>query len=191
MNQELVLKVMGQIMSWNDERANDEFKWLRLMARLKYDGYRDFHAGMRFIESLANWLQQFEQQDRETAYEFVRKRLVYVSPGEVNKLVEQFFPFTVHNRLRKVVALEMDIPEYRVLANPEAHESLKRLCRQTLFMGLSDGARIDTIRHLNSNVLKNEQFVQGTQIDTNKWQDLLLKLRTELSDQQARFRLVF
>ena len=38
------------------------------MARLKYDGYRDFQASMRFIESLATWLQQFEPHERETAY---------------------------------------------------------------------------------------------------------------------------
>jgi len=61
MNQDLALRVLGQIMAWNDEQARDEFRWLRLMARLKYDGYRDFQAGMRFIESLATWLQQFIQ----------------------------------------------------------------------------------------------------------------------------------
>lgn len=42
------------------------------MARLKYDGYRDFQAGMRFIESLATWLRQFAPHERETAYAFVR-----------------------------------------------------------------------------------------------------------------------
>ena len=53
MNQDLALKVLGQIMNWSDEHSREEFRWLRLMARLKYDGYRDFQAGMRFIESLA------------------------------------------------------------------------------------------------------------------------------------------
>ena len=59
MNQNLALKVLGRIMNWPDDRARDEFQWLRLMARLKYDGYHDFHAGMRFVESLVTWLQQF------------------------------------------------------------------------------------------------------------------------------------
>ena len=83
MNQDLALRILGRIMSWSDERARDEFQWLRLMARLKYDGYRDFQAGMRFIESLAYWLQQFVSQERETAYSFVRRSLVYVGPGEM------------------------------------------------------------------------------------------------------------
>ena len=53
MNQDLGLKVLGQIMNWTHNRAQEEFAWLKLMARLKYDGYRDFQAGVRFIESLA------------------------------------------------------------------------------------------------------------------------------------------
>ena len=83
MNQDLALRVLSQIMAWSDEHARKEFRWLRLMARLKYDGYRDFQAGMRFIESLATWLQQFDPGERETAYGFVRRSLVYVGPGEI------------------------------------------------------------------------------------------------------------
>ncbi|RWB92999.1 MAG: hypothetical protein EOQ56_35900 [Mesorhizobium sp.] len=64
MNQDLGLKIIGEIMSWDDDRARREFQWLRLVARLKYDGYRDFQAGMRFIESLATWLQQFTSAER-------------------------------------------------------------------------------------------------------------------------------
>jgi hypothetical protein len=40
MNQDLGLKILGRIMNWSDDRAREEFRWLRLMARLKYDGYR-------------------------------------------------------------------------------------------------------------------------------------------------------
>lgn len=192
MNQNLGLKVLGRIMEWPDDRARREFDWLRLMARLKYDGYRDFQAGMRFIESLTTWLQQFEQlQERETAYAFVRRTLVYIGPSEMQRLVEQFYPRTVRDRLVRMVAAECNIQPYRVLADPEARTVEKRLRRQILFMGLSDGARIDTIRHTNSSLLGNEQFVQSTQVDTEKWKDLLDNLRKDLNDQDARFRLVY
>jgi hypothetical protein len=87
-NQDLALKVLGQIMNWSDDRARREYQWLRLMARLKYDGYRDFQAGMRFVESLATWLQQFKPEERETAYAFARETLVYIGPGEMLRLVE-------------------------------------------------------------------------------------------------------
>ena len=192
MNQDLGLRVLGQIMKWSDDRARREFAWLRLMARLKYDGYRDFQAGMRFIESLVTWLQQFKQpQERETAYAFVRHTLVYIGPNEMQRLVEQFYPRTVRDRLVRMVATECDVQSYRVLSDTDARAAEKRLRRRTLFMGLSDGAHIDTIRHANSGLLSNEQFVQGTQVDTEKWRDLIDNLRKDQSDPDARFRLVY
>ncbi len=191
MNQELGLKILGEIMAWTDDRARMEFLWLRLMARLKYDGYRDFQAGMRFIESLATWLQQFKPEERETAYAFVRHTLVYIGPSEIHRLVEQFYPRTVWTRLITTIAEERGLPKYRVLADPDARVATDRLRRQTLFMGLSDGARIDIVRHSNSGLLSNEQLVVATQVDKDKWQDLLKNLREELQDPAARFRLVY
>ena len=191
MNQDLGLRILGRIMYWDDDRARDEFAWLKLMARLKYDGYRDFQAGMRFIESLATWLQQFEPRERETAYAFVRHTLVYIGPSELQRLVEQFYPRAVRDRLFRMVAAECDIPPHRVLIDADARAAIERLQRQTLFMGLSDGARIDTIRHVNSGLLGNEQFVQGTQVDTEKWRDLIENLRKDLDEPDARFRLVY
>ncbi len=191
MNQELGLRILGQIMDWTDDQAREEFRWLRLMARLKYDGYRDFQAGMRFFESLATWLQQFKQDDRTTAYSFVRSLLVYVGPGEMQHLVEQFFPRVVHERLLGTVAESLDIPDYLVLANLDALAAVDRLRRQTLFLGLSDGARIDIVRHANVGLLTNEQLVVATQLDKDKWTDLLDNLRTDLNDPLAQFRLVY
>jgi len=191
MNQDLALRVLGQIMAWNDEQARDEFRWLRLMARLKYDGYRDFQAGMRFIESLATWLQQFTLDERATAYAFIRRALVYIGPGEMQRLVEQFYPGTVRDRLFRTIAQERGIPAYRVLADAAASSDLDRLRRQTLFMGLSDGARIDTIRHANAGLLSNEQLVQGAQLDSDKWEDLRENLRRDLGEGTTGFRLVY
>ncbi len=191
MNQELALRVLSQIMSWSDDQARKEFQWLRLMARLKYDGYRDFQAGMRFVESLATWLQQFANDERETAYDFVRRNLVYIGPGEMKRLVEQFYPRTVRERLFRTIAAERSIQMYELLADIAARADVDRLRRQTLFMGLSDGARTDTIRHENVGVLSNEQLVQSTQIDLEKWRDLQKKLHEDLDDAQAAFRLVY
>ena len=191
MNQEVGLDILSQIMNWTDDRARTEFAWLKLMARLKYDGYRDFQAGMRFIESLATWLQQFKQEERETAYAFVRNSLVYIGPSEMQRLVEQFYPRTVGDRLANIVASECKIQPHEVLVNPNAQALRERLRRQTLFMGLSDGARIDTIRHANSGLLSNEQFSLVTQVDTDKWRDLLKNLRKDLNDCNAQFRVVY
>lgn len=191
MNQDLALRVLGHIMNWSDDRARREFGWLKLMARLKFDGYRDFRAGMRFTESLSTWLQQFTPQKREAAYAFIRNTLVYIGPSEMEKLVTQFYPRTVTDRLLRTAAKQCSIPFHRVLRDPDGRDATDRLRRQTLFMGLSDGARIDTIRHANAAHLSNEQVVLGTQVDTEKWQDLLETLREDLDDAEARFRLVY
>lgn len=192
MNQELALRVLSDIMGWSDDQARDEFAWVRLMARLKYDGYRDFLAGGRFIENLARWIQQFKPGvERQAAYEFVRKRLVYVSPAEMTRLVELFYPREVHNRLLTIVAQRFGIQKYRVWMNKQATSEFYKQRRKTLFMGLSDGARIDIVRHANVGVLNNEQLVGMTQIDLDKWEDLLKNLREDIKDNAAKFSVVY
>lgn len=191
MNQDLGLRILSQILGWSDDEAREEFAWLRLMARLKYDGYRDFLAGARFIESLAIWLQQFKNEDRKLAYAFVRSSLVYVGPGEMQRLVELFFPSVVQNRLQNIISARLGIPKYKLPSNLKAQKDLEILRRKTLFMALSEGARMDTVRHSNAGVLSNEQFVVATQLDRDKWHDLLGNLRTDLKDPGAKFALVY
>jgi hypothetical protein len=191
MNQELGLRVLSGILDWSDDYARREFEWLRLMARLKYDGYRDFQAGMRFIESLATWLQQFTKAERKIAYDFVRSTLVYIGPSEMQRLVEQLYTRFVRDRIMRIIAERRGIPNYRVLADAQASAEIDRLRRQTLFMGLSDGARIDVVRHANVGLLTNEQLVIATQVDKDKWQDLRGKLREDLKDDAAQFALVY
>ena len=191
MNQELGLRVLGHIMDWTDDTARKQYAWLKLMARMKYDGYRDFQAGMRFIESLATWLQQFPVTERQIAYDFVRTTLVYVGPTEMQRLVEQFYSQTVRPHIVRTVTQQLGIQEYQVLTSSGAQPLSDRLVRETLIMGLSDGARIDTIRHANVGVLSNEQIVHSTQIDPDKWKDLLVKLRQDVRDPDARFRSVY
>jgi len=81
---------------------------------------------MRFLECLAVWLQQFDVEERETAYAFVRGTLTYVGPAELQRLVEQLYPRTVRSRLNRMVAAECEIPPYRVLADNRARTALKR-----------------------------------------------------------------
>lgn len=191
MNLELGLRVLGSIMEWDDDRAHEEFRRLRLMASLKYDGYRDFEAGVRFIESLASWLQQFLPKERSTAYDFVINRLVYIGPSEMEKLVAQLYTNYVRPELIASVAQKLDIPRHSVLTNAAAQAEIDKLRRQTLFLGLSDGARVDYIRHHNVGLISNEQVVGTTQLDTAKWSDLLDELQRDLTDGEARFRAAY
>jgi hypothetical protein len=191
MKETLALRVLGDVMGWPDERALKEFRWLSLISRLKYDGYQDFLAGVRFIESLATWLQQFDAGDREAAYAFVRHTLVYIGPAEMQRLVELFYPNFVERRLARAVAEAHGVPSYRVWAVPDTADAYDRLLRATLFIGLSEGARLDIFRRVNSGRINNEQVLLATYVDTEKWNDVLRKLRDDLKDQEAKFRFVY
>jgi hypothetical protein len=191
MDRELGLNILSRIMGWTDEKSTEEFDWLRLIARLKYDDYREFLAGVRFFESLAYWLQQFQPEERETAYQFVRKNLVYVGPTEFRRLAERFYHHEVEERLLRTVSRKNGVPKYRVWVDPASRAEFERQKRKTLFMALSDGARIDAIRRANVGNLGNEQFVGFTQVDPEKWEDLLKELRKDLSDEQAVFSTVY
>lgn len=191
MNQEFVLGRLSLIMGWDNECARDEFDWLRLMSHIKYDGYQDFLAGARFIESLADWLQQFEPEERTAAYSFVRNHLVYVSQAEMSHLVSLFYPDTVQWRLMRAVATRLGLPTYRVWAESEAIRCFETLLRKTLFIELSDGARIDLFRRANAKTISNEQIVTAPRIIQSKWDSLLEDLRSDLHDPEARFAFIF
>jgi hypothetical protein len=189
-NQKLGLRLLGEIMRWPDEQARNEFRWLKLMARFRYDGYEDFRAGARFIERLSVWLQQFKPEDREVAYWFVKNRLIYIGPAEMQLLVERLYTEVVERQLVAKAAVHCGIPPYRVWRDQTAVKYVLVLKRKTLFMALSDGARIDEFRRANVGILSNEQIVVATQLDGSKWKDLLKKLRKEQGE-DALFEAVY
>jgi len=190
--EKLALRVLGEIMGWDDARATQEFQWLSLMSRLKYDGYQDFLAGVRFIESLANWLQQFElSEERERAYSFVRQALVYIGPSEMLRLVESFYPDHVQSRLVRTVAEQHQIAPYRVWSDQVTASAYDELLRRTLFIGLSEGARLDLVRRANAGIISNEQVLVATHVDADKWNKLIKDLRDDLENPGATFRIVY
>lgn len=191
MNQDFVLGTISSLMGWGDDKSREEFAWLRLMSRMKYDDYQEFLAGMRFLESLADWLQQFERHERAAAYEFIRRRLVFFSVGEMRHLVDLFYPDTVQPRLMHRAAEIAEIPYYAVWADAGASEQYRTLLRKSIFIELSDGARIDIFRRLNEGRVSNEQVVTAPRINKAKWDDMLKELRQDLADPDAKFAFVF
>lgn len=194
MDESLALRLLGRIMKWPEDVATREYKWVRLMANLKYDGYGDYVAGVRFAESLAGWLVQFEDEDRQTAYDFVKNRLIYFSVAEVNRLVTELQPRYVEPILRAAAGAATGVPEYMAAVDPKASKELEILRRQTLYIGLSDGARIDILRRANAGVLVNDQIVLATHIDSDKWDDLqgnLTKDLAKLGSTDAKFKNIF
>jgi len=186
----LALNLIANVMDWDNERATAEYAWLRLMSSMKYDGYSDFRAGVRFLESLVSWLRQFDQQDRETAYALVQERLVYISTAEMQRVIENFIPETVTPYLRKAVAAALGIKPYDVWRTPVGANAFNERQRCCLFVGLSDGSRIDVLRRANAGRLSQEQVVPMLNVDNEKWKGLGKDLRDELGD-HARFQDVY
>ena len=190
MNQ-LGLRLIANIMNWEDDGvATAEYAWLRLMAATKYDGYSDFRAGARFIESLATWLKQFDPEDRQTAYDFVKKRLVFISSAEMQRAIEAFFPETVTPIFRLLAAEQAVIPPHELWGNAEGVAAFERILRRTLFIGLSDGSRIDILRRANAGRISQEQVLPMIHIDDEKWKNLGEKI-VERNAEDQKFEHVF
>ena len=179
----LALNLIASVMKWDNEVATKEYHWLRLMSAMKYDGYSDFRAGVRFLESLVPWLRQFDEADRGAAYEFIKTRLVYISALEMQRVIETFVPEFVTPFIRLSVAEQLNIKPYEVWKTDEASKAFKQRLRRCLFIGLSDGSRIDVLRRANAGRLSQEQVVPMMNVDDDKWKSLAEDLRKEQGDE--------
>jgi hypothetical protein len=141
----------------------------------KYDEYQQFSPGMRFVESLARWLSQFHTpQERRKAYEFVKTNLIFCSSAEMTHLVESAYPEHIRPALLRRAAAELGANP-RHVGRVAASREFAVLQRKCLFLGLSDGSRIDVFRRANQE-LNHEQIWQTYELAESRVQKLLEKL---------------
>lgn len=195
MNEQLALKTLSDLVEWDDTEARDEFAWLRLMSKFKYDVYQGYEPGMRFFESLIGWLNQFSNlSDKQIAYQFLKKKLIFFSRNEIAHLVHRLYP-EVRKILAKVVADDYGLQPYQVWADKKTIVAYDILLRQSLFVGLSDGAMMDVFRRSNEVRLSNEQIVVAHEISDDKWNDMHLDLDATIKknswDAVAEFKHIF
>ena len=198
MQKDLAETLLARIMGWNDATKATERARLELFAAYKYDQYQQFAPGRRFLESLALWLRQFKKGDeRKLAYEFVRNRLVFISNEEMNALVDLAFPTIVRPTLLRDAAAATGVSPFRSKALSDS-ESYHCLQRQTLVLGLSDGARTDRFRRVNSESISHEQVFHAYDVSDKKADDMAEKLHRDMAQilnrepnsDEARFRYV-
>ena len=139
------------------EEIDEARKYFQNMAKYKYDDYQQFYPGMRFIERFALWLNQFDDQDKKAALEFIRRKLIFISQAEMNLLVASAFPDVIREHLIKDVAVQINEAEHRVKKILATNE-YKKLLRQSLFCGMSDGAKIEFFRRSNAGIISHEQI---------------------------------
>ena len=183
----LAERLLGQVMKWSAEDIARERPALQALAAYKYDEYQQYSPGMRFVESLALWLAQLvDDSDRRQAYDFVKQRLIFFSTAEMNHLVSIAYPHHIRVVLRDRVAHEVGMSRHRVAAIAKCPE-FRNMERQTLFLGLSDGARIDVFRRSNRSSIDHEQVLQTHEVEEDRVASLIADLEKSRG-KGARFR---
>lgn len=179
--------------------VEDAKKYFQTMAKYKYDDYQQFYPGMRFIERFALWLNQFADVDKETALNFIRNKLIFISQPEMNLLVASAFPDVIHQYFIKDVSVQMRIPEYKI-ATIVASKEYKKLIRQSLFCGMSDGAKMEFFRRSNAGIVSHEQIYQTYELSDERAEKMKDELCQEvknilgideISDDDAKFKRIF
>lgn len=175
MKEALAEKLLARVLQWGQREMSEERPSLLDMAAYKYDEYQQFSPGMRFIESLARWLDQFTTlEERRIAFTFVKNRLIFCSAAEMAHLVEMAYPDHIRPLLLRRVAAETS-GNPRHAAKVAGSMAFRVRQRQCLFLGLSDGARIDVFRRANPD-LNHEQIWQTHELSQARVDELLDKL---------------
>jgi hypothetical protein len=179
LKENLAEKLLGTVMNWSAADVAAERPMLQAMAAFKYDSYEQFSPGLRFIESLALWLDQFNPVERRVAYDFIKSSLVFCSADEMDHFVEIVYQDYIRPMLLKKEAIEKQLNSCH-LGRISSSIDFRLRQRQTLFLGLSDGARIDSFRRCNPD-LNHEQIWQTHELADERVTALLEKLNEHAS----------
>lgn len=197
MNNDLAEQLLAKVMDWSPEDIARERPIIQALSSYKFDEYQQFSPGMRFVESLALWLNQFDLEERKIAYNFIKSQLIFISDAEMAHLVSIMYNDNIRPILMKQVAKELDISELCPIEIEKTKE-FKILLRQSLFLGLSDGAHIDVFRRSNPRI-SNEQVWQTYEISNDKAKNMLSELKEDLdkllgrpaNENELKFRMIF
>ena len=182
MRSELAEELLNSLMGWDRAAFQEKVRRLEALAAYKYDEYANFRPGVKFLESLAAWLGQFESgTERVTALEFVLERVVFISDAEMSHLIELVYEDHIEAVLRRHVAGALEVPEWRV-AEIVGSSEYRELRRRSLILGASDGARLDRLRR-SAPLLSHEQFLQATEPRSEDVAAMCEKLHTALEAQ--------
>lgn len=187
MRRALAEKLLIEIMEWSTEEVSEERPLLQALSNFKYNEYQQFSIGTLFIESLVKWLSQFEScKERKVAYAFIKTQLIFFSNNQILHLVNTTFSTVIQPILIEKTAAILNISKYQVstIINSSTYNSVSR---RTLYIGLSDGARIDQLRR--SSYLNNEQVIPTYEVGPNKVTDMLKELSD--SGETEKFDTVF
>lgn len=177
MNTSIAGQLLSKVMSWSETELADEAPWLQFMASMKYDSYDQYMPGTRFLASLVQWLLQFNKiEERRSVYNFLKTQLIFVSSTQMSYLVHLLYNTKIRSLLIKKVAAEIHVSSFLV-GKIEKSDAYKACLRQSLVVGLSDGAHIDILRRYAG--LNNDQVLTNYYPDSDKTRDMLKELKND------------
>lgn len=184
----LAERLLIKIMEWSIDEVSKERPLLQSLANFKYDEYQQFSPGIRFIESLVLWLKQFNTiEEKKLAYDFFLTQLIFISNAELYHLLSISFPDIINPLLIQKAAIKANLNPNHIkkIIN---HDEYKCVTRQSLYIGLSDGSRIDQFRRACG--ISNEQVTPTYQINNEKSDDMLKELQSSVNS-TAKFNSIF
>ncbi len=170
MKEDLAQKLLTNVMKWDAEKLNQERFFIQLLADIKYDYYQRYTHGMRYIESLALWLRNFDSEEREKMYDFVKNNLIFISEEQMRHLVENVYDFYVVPLLLKKSKRNKGNKKNQSIE--QNREVFNKMLKTSLFFGLSDGSHIDVFRRANEN-LSHEAIAIYYDISEEKFKEML------------------
>lgn len=192
MNSNLANQLLASIMNWDAQTLASERAALEFMGSMKYDAYDRYMPGMRFMSSLVQWLDQFEDaKDKQVAFDFIKKKLVFISSTQMNYLVDLLYDSIIRPDLFKKATAVLQVPSYK-LSSKKVRNQFEIEKRSSLIVGLSDGAHTDILRR--SAGFSNEQVLTNYYPDSKKLAEMLEELGKDeklKESQSPSFRSVY
>lgn len=174
MRSALAEKLLVKIMEWDSTQISQERPLIQALSSFKYNEYQQFSIGTRFIESLVKWLNQFDTiEEKNIAYNFIKQRLIFISNDQMLHLVNITYSDKINPFLIKKSSVKLNSNSFHV-KKITISEEYRTITRRSLFIGLSDGSRIDQLRRYSG--LNNEQVIPTYQINKEKVDDMIKEL---------------
>lgn len=159
MKYELAESILKSTMGhWDNVKMSAETKDIQIISEIKYDDYQQYTHGMRYIESLALWMRQFDTpEEKDCAYDLVKNKLIYISEEEMRQIVMYSYEMSMKKYL---IEKTRSFCDKKIIKSVEERKRVYRFFRRSsLFLGLSDGAHIDFFRRHNPELSNEQVFV--------------------------------
>jgi len=192
LKRELAFQLLQSILPdppWNEDRLRQTLADLRVLAEHKYNKYEMYQPARLFFENLYLFLLRFKEEHRSTALEFVCRDLTFISRDEFQQLANILYYDRIRQKQLDLASKNSGIPRHRVSRLVDSPE-FQRIQRASLYVALSDGARIDYFRRQNLEI-NNEQVLAAYYVANEKVLDMRRDLRKALSDPEAKFECLF